>query len=336
VNGATSLGRLLNWSLFDTCHLAARTVFVRQTHAPNLSLTPSVYAADAFLKDPSMPCNMSNEDAPVQGFENVTVFLQNTFQAHEHTLILEYYAGVELPVQGPSTSKRLWGSRIGNDGHLGFMTGFDMSLRFWRRVDHAMRFFVRGEGHYWTEARRERTCDIYSKPLSRYMTGIDLKDGTTSVMAGTLTVPVHVHPSGFIDLSAGLTYVHPRFTATLGGNVWGHAREYVYADTTTLNSRLRYENLSQHGIGEAGQAGTFSTSTIAKLGPQDTVPVALRLNDLHFDTGGFPGGYSLSVFGSCELKIDHVDIDAGGWIEHGQPGRVLSRYGGWIGVGVTW
>ena len=269
----------------------------------------------------------------VSGLENITLTMGSVYTTPYEELTAYYYTGLEIPTQSSALPTALFNPTLGNNGHWAFLTGIKITNNFYEGESLNVKALLNAEGNFFIHKGILRTCDIYGKPWSRYMT-LTNKNTNEHVVAETITtIPVVVHPTGTVDLSLALEAETNYFKTKMGYNFWGKKRVETQPDDRHYFAF--YNRLLDYGISGTENFTSASNSTIAKQASNDQEFIPLNYSKIDYDSAGYPATHSNTLFISFRVGSEKY-FELGGFVEEGEKWTNISRYGIWGQIGLSW
>lgn len=345
--------RLWKNDFFVDSFLGIRTTLTRSQRKLDLNLTgqnnESLTSIKNFFSNQVQYAKINNEKKTNIGLENITLTLDGVYYSKNKDFQIYYFSGVEIPVQSSYSSEYLFAPTIGGNGVIGLILGADFRRFFKINDSYRLGVLFELENHYFLYKTMARTFDLYARtgsnnsskpwnnqPWSRYLPAtspyLGLQDQTIGDFS---TLPVRIHPSNVLDVSAGFIYEQKlrdeeSCFLSVGYNLWASQAEY--AELQDREYKLPYQNFYTAGIAGTLPNTSASRSTIAERAPNDDTFRRLSFNNLDMSSVAADGGYSQSAFFRASIiREQSFQILFGGWYEFGKSLMIPSRIGGWIG-----
>ena len=347
--------RLWKNDFFVDWFLGIRTTLTRCTRKLDLTLAgennESLASIKNFFSNQVQYAKINNEKKTDVGLENVTLTLDGIYYSKNKDFQIYYFSGVEIPVQSNYSSEYLFAPTIGGgNGTIGLILGADFRGFFATNDSYRLGMLFELEDHYFLYKTMARTFDLYdrttandfsssnhqNKPWSRYLPASSLYLGLQDQTIGSFSnLPVRVHPSNVLDVSAGFIYeqkLRDRESCFLsvGYNLWASKAEY--SELQDRAYKAPYQDFYTAGIAGTAPNTSASRSTIDQRAANDDTFKTLTFNDLDMSSVAADGGYSQSAFFRASIiREESFQILFGGWYEFGKSLMIPSRIGGWIG-----
>jgi hypothetical protein len=282
------------------------------------------------------------------GFESIALTIESIYRSRENKLKIHYYTGLEIPTTSVYSSEYLFYPRVGNNGHLGLLLGAHLFSTIYEKKNFSWGIFSHLENHFSIYRTIKRTFDLYQNDMwSKYLpiTKKDYNDNiAVKTVSGLTHLPVRIHPTNNLDISLGIKshYTHSDekyVDFSFGYNIWFAQKEY--SELRDRAFRKEYKNFYAYGIQGSTPQQTSSKSTIYHKAPDDTLnnmpfEKTFVINDLDMSSVSAEGGHTQSLFLRISGSAHDACFSIGTWGEYGEEGIMPSRYGLWIGGGVSW
>lgn len=324
--------------------IGIRPTFVYSANQLNLKLNGVNSAEDIhirnFFKNQTSFDKIDGLKRSNIGFESIALTIEGLYRTENDKLKIYYYTGLELPTSETYSTLYMFYPYIGNNGNLATLLGFFMHGYFAKNECNSFGFIFEIEDHFLLYKTMKRVFDLYRKPWSRYLPVTELNQNTICKdVSAVSNLPVRVHPCNSVDGSIGIIYEREDFyKSTLniatGYNLWVNQNDYPELQDRVYKSQ--YQEFYSCGLKGSVPYTTASFNTISQKGPDQTVEIPFVVNDLDLLSICAEGGYSQSLFLRATINGDTYNLLTGGWTEFGLSRVMPSRYGFWIGLGITW
>ncbi|MFZ5953995.1 MAG: hypothetical protein ACOYT8_02715 [Candidatus Dependentiae bacterium] len=257
-----------------------------------------------------------------------------------------YYTGVSLPTANGQNADYIFNPFLGNNGHLGFITGVNFQIVLNRdNSAYSSCLFINFESIFLIRGNEYRTIDLKGKPWSRYLL-LNKKNGPPDQFipgANILTQNVTVRPFNRVDFSTGWRFINNYGEFEIGYGIWGKPDE-----------RIELTDCFQEIYGIAGcgpldpcaqvlTASSASKSTIACLAPNDVddcgcpIFVPIKKTDLNLKSASARAslnhrGHAAYGFFNYGETIDTF-LGMGFYAEFPQKNTTLTLWGFWFKAG---
>jgi hypothetical protein len=332
--------------------IGIKTILERKERAVKLDL----YGQNLYRDEPLIRNFFSNKVNNLKisskaidnvGFESLGITLGGIYSTEKRDFNIFYYTGVELPFQKTYKDFDIFYPYLGNDGHVAFLCG--ASAEFFSKINDSTGIGVifKIEDHFYSYRTHKRVFDLYGKPWSKYMTAINSKNNIEEKLLSDISnLHVRIHPCNSIDGSVELEIKKmisddSRGSFFIGYNIWASQNEYC--ELMDRNYKNEYQKFCLYGIKSFKDSDiglTSSESSIDFIADNDGTDQAndnvyFSVNDLDQDSVCCDGGYSQSIFLKANILYEKIFADFGLWQEFGN-NIMPNRFGGWVGIGVSW